>query len=84
MAGERAIGLGVTELAQEDIVASRMTHAAEQLRDEDGADVIVLGCAGMARYRAPLEVHLGCAVVDPSQAAVGMALALLRSRAETP
>ena len=84
MAGERAIGLGVTELAQEDIVASRMTHAAEQLRDEDGADVIVLGCAGMARYRAPLEAHLGCAVVDPSQAAVGMALALLRSRAGAP
>ena len=77
MAGERAIGLGVTELAQEDIVADRMTETAERLRDEDGADVIVLGCAGMARYRAPLEAHLGCAVIDPSQAAVGMALATL-------
>ena len=41
MAGERAIGLGVTELAQEDIVATRMTEAAERLQDEDGADVIV-------------------------------------------
>ena len=80
MAGERAIGLGVTELAQEDIVATRMTEAAERLCDEDGADVIVLGCAGMARYRAPLEAHLGCPVIDPSQAAVGMALAMLRGR----
>ena len=80
MAGERAIGLGVTALAQEEVVASRMTQAAERLRDEDGADVIVLGCAGMARYRAPLEVHLGCAVIDPSQAAVGMALAMLADR----
>ena len=77
MAGERAIGLGVTALAQEDTVADRMTQAAERLRDEDGADVIVLGCAGMARYRAPLEAHLGCPVIDPSQAAVGMALAML-------
>ena len=77
MAGERAIGLGVTELAQEEIVAARMSRAAQELRDEDGADVIVLGCAGMARYRAPLEAHLGCAVIDPSQAAVGMALAML-------
>ena len=77
MAGERAIGLGVTELVQEDIVADRMAHAAERLRDEDGADAIVLGCAGMARYRAPLEAHLGCPVIDPSQAAVGMALAML-------
>ena len=79
MAGERAVGLGVTQLAQEDIVADRMTQVAEQLRDEDGADVIVLGCAGMARYRAPLEAHLGCPVIDPSQAAVGMAIAMLRS-----
>ena len=79
MAGERAIGLGVTALAQEEIVAARMTETAERLRDEDGADAIVLGCAGMARYRAALEAHLGCAVVDPSQAAVGMALAMLRS-----
>ena len=77
MAGERAIGLGVTQLAQEDTVADRMTQAAERLRDEDGADAIVLGCAGMARYRAPLETHLGCPVIDPSQAAVGMALAML-------
>ena len=49
MAGERAIGLGVTALAQEDMVADRMTQAVERLRGEDGADVIVLGCAGMAR-----------------------------------
>ena len=82
MAGERAIGLGVTQLAQEDIVADRISHVAERLRDEDGADVIVLGCAGMARYRAPLEAHLGCPAIDPSQAAVGMALAMLRSAPE--
>ena len=79
MAGERAIGLGVTQLAQEEIVADRIRQAAERLSDEDGADAIVLGCAGMARYRAPLEAHLGCPVIDPSQAAVGMALAMLRS-----
>ena len=77
MAGERAIGLGVTALAEEDVVGARMTETAARLRDEDGADVIVLGCAGMARYRAPLEAHLGCPVIDPSQAAVGMALATL-------
>ena len=80
MAGERAIGLGVTALAEEDIVGARITETAERLRDEDGADVIVLGCAGMARYRAPLEAHLGCPVIDPSQAAVGMALATLAER----
>ena len=77
MAGERALGLGVTALANEGVVGARMTAAGERLRDEDGADVIVLGCAGMARYRRQLEANLDCAVIDPSQAAVGMALAAL-------
>lgn len=80
MAGERAIGLGVTELTHEDAVMARMAEAGERLRGDDGADAIVLGCAGMARYRAPLETQLGCPVVDPTQAAVGMALAALCSR----
>ena len=37
-----------------------------------------MGCAGMARYREPLEQALGVPVVDPSQAATGMALTALR------
>jgi len=41
---------------------------------EDGADVIVMGCAGMARHRRPLEEALGMPVIDPTQAAVAMAL----------
>ena len=37
-------------------------------------DVIVMGCAGMARYRARLEAELGIPVVEPTQAATAMAL----------
>jgi Asp/Glu/hydantoin racemase len=33
-----------------------------------------MGCAGMAPCRAPLERELGIPVVEPTQAAVGMAL----------
>src|SRR5215204_4967934 len=40
----------------------------------DGAETIVMGCAGMARHRKPLEAALGVPVVDPTQAAVTMAL----------
>ncbi|MEO1090147.1 MAG: aspartate/glutamate racemase family protein, partial [Pseudomonadota bacterium] len=36
---------------------------------------VVLGCAGMARYRDRLEALLRRPVVDPTQAAVGSALA---------
>jgi allantoin racemase len=51
-----------------------MIEVGSRLRDEDGADVIVLGCAGMARHRAPLEAALGVAVIDPTLAAVAMAI----------
>ena len=39
-----------------------------------GADVVVMGCAGMAQYRRPLAERLGVPVIDPTQAATAMAL----------
>jgi Asp/Glu/hydantoin racemase len=73
--GDRPVNLGVLELADEARTMTRMTEIGSQLRDEDGADVLVMGCAGMARYRQRLEDKLGLAVIDPTQAAVGMAIA---------
>jgi allantoin racemase len=75
MAGDRAIGLGVAELANDELTFSRMLDAGLRLRDLDGADVLVMGCAGMARYRDRLEAELGIPVVEPTQAATSMALA---------
>ncbi len=77
-AGERAVGLGVAELADEDKTLVRMIDCGRRLRDEDGADVLIMGCAGMARYRGALEDELGLTVIDPSQAAVGMAITAVR------
>ena len=57
-----------------------MMATGRALRDEDEADVLVLGCAGMARYRERLEDALGIPVVDPVQAAVGMAISVLVPR----
>jgi Hydantoin racemase len=48
-------------------------RGGRQLKEEDGADVLLLGCAGMARYRKALQDRLGIPVVDPVQAAVGLA-----------
>ena len=42
-----------------------------------GADVLVLGCAGMARYRNALQARLGLPVVDPSVVAVAMAMGIV-------
>ena len=74
LAGELAIGLNVTELSQFERTLARMVHTGKRLRDEKGADVIVMGCAGMALYRNPLQDALGIPVVEPSQAAVTMAI----------
>ena len=80
LAGDRAVGIGVTGLADESRTLERMTATGAALRDEDGADVLVLGCAGMARYRERLEDSLGLPVVDPVQAAAGMAISMLAAR----
>jgi allantoin racemase len=73
-AGELPLGLGVVELADETRTFQRMVEVGRRLRDERGADVLVLGCAGMAQYRRALADALGMAVVDPTQAAVTMAI----------
>lgn len=74
LAGDRALNLGVAALADADTTRARMTEVGAMLRDQDGADVLILGCAGMARYRPDLEAVLGLPVIDPCQAAAAMAL----------
>lgn len=78
LAAELPIGLGVTELSDEKKTFGRMVDVGTALRDAHGANVIVMGCAGMARYRKPLQDAVGIPVVEPSQAAVGMAIARVR------
>ena len=78
LAGELPVGLGVTELSDEKRTFSRMVDVGKQLRDAHGAEVIVMGCAGMARYRKPLQDKIGVPVVEPTQAAVVMAIGRVR------
>lgn len=78
LAGELPVGLGVTELADENKTFGRMVEVGKALRDQQGANVIVMGCAGMARYRKPLQDQLGIPVVEPTQAAVAMAIGRVR------
>ncbi len=74
LAGDRALNLGVAALRDATTTMARMEEVGRQLRDQDGADVLILGCAGMARYRVQLEQVLDMPVVDPCQTAVAMAL----------
>lgn len=74
LAGDRALGLGVAELASADKSLQAMIDTGQRLRDEDGANVLIMGCAGMAQYRQPLEDATGLPVVEPCQAAAALAL----------
>lgn len=73
-AGSIALDMGVVELADADRTRARMAEVGRRLVAEKGADVIVMGCAGMADQRAGLQATLGVPVIDPTQAAVGLAI----------
>ena len=74
LAGERPLEMSVAESAAGEKTLDRMIEVGSELRDRDGAEAIVMGCAGMARHRRPLQEALGVPVVDPTQAAVAMAI----------
>lgn len=74
LAGDRALGLTVAELAEQGRTLPAMIDTGRRLRDEDGAEVLVMGCAGMAAYRDVLEAETGLPVVEPCQAAAAMAI----------
>jgi Asp/Glu/hydantoin racemase len=74
IAAELPLGLGVAELADRERTLSRMIDVGRELRDSHGADVVVMGCAGMASLRTELQRALGVPVVEPCQAAVATAI----------
>ena len=74
LAADLSINMGVAGLADESEAAQRLGETGKRLRDEYGADVVVLGCAGMAAQRDALEQTLGIPVVEPTQATVASAL----------
>jgi allantoin racemase len=78
LAGELAVGLPVVELSNQEKTFGRMVEVGKRLREAHGANVIVMGCAGMARYRKPLQDAVGIPVVEPTQAAVAMAIGRVR------
>lgn len=76
LACEIALNMSVDETARGAGTFHRLVEVGTTLRQQ-GAGAVILGCAGMARHRAPLEAELGIPVIDPTQAAVAMALGAL-------
>jgi len=77
IAGELPVGLSVAEFTDRDRALDRMAEVGRTLRDAHGADVLVMGCAGMASLRDRLQDAVDLPVVEPCQAGVAMAIGRL-------
>lgn len=72
-ASVRSIDIPVLELDREDEVKKELAVESKKAIDEDGADLIILGCTGMIGMAKGLEEELGVPVIDPTAVALKMA-----------
>ena len=72
-AGSWSVGASAAETAGGDI-RDRLIEAGRALVTQRGADVVVMGCAGMASHRAAIADAIGVPVVEPAQQAVAAAI----------
>jgi allantoin racemase len=78
LASVRALGMTVAETdADPERTKQRILETASRAAEEDGAEVMILGCAGMAGYAGEVERKLGVTVLDPSAVALKMCEALV-------
>ncbi|MCD5976050.1 aspartate/glutamate racemase family protein [Pseudomonas quasicaspiana] len=82
-AGELAVDLSMEQLGDPDVTFKRLLAVGRQLRDQNQADVLIMGCAGMAVYRQALQHELGVPVVEPCQAGAAMALTAILLNGES-
>ena len=79
--GGRYAGSWPVDASAEDTtgeaIRERLAEAGRQLSTRCGADVVVLGCAGMAGHRTALEELIGRPVVEPTQQATAAAIGAL-------
>ena len=79
LASVRPLEMGVLEMdADPERAALRILEVGAAAVREDGAEVIVLGCAGLAGHAAALGPALGVPVIDPSPVALATAEMLVR------
>ena len=77
LASVRSLDLSVAETDENpEKTKKRILELSQKAVEEDGAEVIILGCAGMAGYAEEIEKKLGAKVLDPSAVALKVAEAM--------
>jgi len=75
----RGIPLGVMDINKErTTVINYLIEESKKAVSEDGADVIILGCTGLAGMARGVQDKVKVPVVDPSGAAIKMAEAVVK------
>jgi len=70
LASVRALDLSVSETdADPQATKARILEVARQAIEADGAEVMILGCAGMTGYAKDVEQELDVVVLDPTAVA---------------
>jgi len=78
LASVRALGMTVTDTeANPGLTNTRILDVARKAAEEDGAEVILLGCAGMTGYAKDVEKELGVVVLDPTSVTLKVCEALI-------
>lgn len=77
-ASVRALGMTVPETeADPRATKERILAVAREAIEKDGAEVMILGCAGMVGYAEEIERKLGIVILDPTTIAFKVAEALV-------
>jgi len=78
LASVRSLDLSVAETdADPEKTKQRIFDVATKAVQEDGAEVIILGCAGMTGYAPELEKKLKIKIIDPTAVALKIAEAIV-------
>ncbi|WP_019012807.1 aspartate/glutamate racemase family protein [Elioraea tepidiphila] len=83
LAAEIAMNVDMDTLLDPRATRAGMQRTARELV-ERGAQTVILGCAGMAHHRGAVEDAAGVPVIEPCQAAAGVALSVLLAGAPPP
>ncbi len=73
-AGECPLDVIVDDKVNDPEVLQKIIDTGRQLIEDDGAETLILGCAGLAVHRKAAQLELGVPIIDPVEAAVTMAV----------
>ena len=72
-AGERSLDVSIDGTVSDPHILQQIIETGRQLVEEDGAEMLILGFAGMEVHRKAAQLELGVPIIDPVEAAVEMA-----------